>query len=137
MLTRLKSINWVLLGGDLVALGLFVYAGQRDHETVSDANPLLGVLGTALPFALTWACAGFALGAFRAERPLNPRAFFAALINTWLVAVPLGLLLRSLILGRAAIPTLFVITGYGFIALFLLAWRLLFWWIVQRQKPKP
>ena len=137
MPTQIKPINWALLGGDLGALLLFVYVGQRDHETVSDANPLLGVLWTVLPFALTWVCAGLAFGAFRAERPINPRAFFAALINTWLVAVPLGLLLRSLILGRAAIPTLFVITGYGFIALFLLAWRLLFWWIVQSQKPKP
>lgn len=100
-----------------------------DHELLPDANPLWYTLTRALPFIAVWLAGGWLAGAFRLPAPgrwltlwtLGGRALLA-----WLLAAPLGLLLRALLLGRATIPTLFFAATLGFGALFLLVWRLLF-----------
>jgi hypothetical protein len=132
--------NWsrfILFAGDLVALILFVVVGQRDHELVNEQNPILGVIVSALYFAAPYLVAGILLRAFsppelddRKGRPYM--MFFARWFNAWLVAAPIGILIRSAVLGRAVIPTLFIVAGLGFGGLFMLAWRVLFalvvWW---------
>jgi len=126
---------WILLAGDLLALLLFVFQGQRDHELVDPNNPALGVLLAGLPFLPPWIIAAFLLGAYRVDDlPGRPYKFFARSINAWLVAAPLWLVLRALVLGRAVIPTLFVIAGLGFGALFVLGWRLAFALVWTRVK---
>jgi len=55
----------ILLVGDLIAVITFVGVGQRDHELVNEANPVLGVLLTAGEFGVPWLIAGLLLGAFR------------------------------------------------------------------------
>lgn len=126
--TGASAWRGLLLLGDLVALYLFVLVGQLDHELLPGTNPLWYTLTRALPFIAVWLASGWLLGAYwlpagnsRLFRWLGERA-----LHTWLIAAPLGLLLRALLLGRAAIPTLFVVATLGFGALFLLAWRLLF-----------
>jgi|CXWL01.1.fsa_nt_gi hypothetical protein len=115
-----------LLGGDLLAVILFVYLGQRDHDLVYQASPLWGVLYTTGIFALPWAIAGWLLGAFPSPAGLTARALLARSLNTWLVTAPLGLLLRSYLLGRAVLPTGFIVATYVFGGLFLLGWRVAF-----------
>ena len=127
-----------LLGGDLLAVILFVYVGQRDHDLVNPANPLWGVLYTAGIFALPWAIAGWRLGAFPAPAGLTARSLLARSLNTWLVTAPLGLLLRSYLLGRAVVPISFITATYVFGGLFLLGWRVVFlllWKVSARTSP--
>jgi hypothetical protein len=120
----------LLVLGDLVALFLFVLAGQMDHELLPDANPLWYTLTRALPFIAVWLAGGWLVGAFRIPAPGSWRRLLWTLgwraLHAWLLAAPLGLLLRALLLGRATIPTLFFAATLGFGALFLLVWRLLF-----------
>ncbi len=117
----------MLLLGDLVALSLFVFVGQRDHETIDATNPLLGMLPNIVAFAIPWIVAGWLLGAFRvSDLAGRLHMFFARSLNAWLVAALLSLLLRSFILGRAVIPTSFVVATLGFGALFLFVWRVVF-----------
>lgn len=120
----------VLLLGDLVALTLFVLAGQVDHDLLPGANPLWYTLTRGWPFLVVWLVVGWLVGAFRLPagatgwpllRDLGGRA-----LHGWLIAAPLGVVLRALVLGRSVIPTLFFLTTLGFGALFLLVWRLLF-----------
>ncbi len=120
----------LLLVGDLVALFLFVLAGQMDHDLLPGANPLWYTLTRGWPFLLVWLVVGGLTGAFRLPtgasgwpllRELGGRA-----LHGWLIAAPLGVVLRALVLGRSVIPVLFFLTTLGFGALFLLAWRLLF-----------
>jgi hypothetical protein len=124
----------LLLAGDLLALLAFVYIGQRDHDLVDSARPVLGVLQTAAPFILPWILAGWWLGAFRQGALSSPRRFLNTSLNTWLVAAPLGLLVRAYVLGRAVIPTSFVLATLGFGGLFVLGWRLVFLWIATRTR---
>lgn len=126
----------ILLLGDLIALSLFVLVGQRDHETIDPTNPLLGMLPNVVAFAIPWSIAAGWLGAIRIDVPFRIVPFFARTLNAWLVAAPIGLLLRSAILGRAVIPTLFVVATLGFGALFLLGWRVVFvadWTFAHRK----
>jgi hypothetical protein len=132
-----RSAPLILLVGDLIALTLFVYIGQRDHETLDPTHPLLGLLPLILEFGAPWIIAARLLGAFRfGEDTARSRiAFFARTLNAWLVTALMGLLLRAFVLGRAVIPTTFIIATLGFGALFLFAWRLMFallWRIAAR-----
>jgi len=57
-------------------------------------------------------------------------------LNTWLVAAPIGILVRSYALGRAVIPTVFLVATLGFGGAFVLGWRALFavvWWWMDRK----
>lgn len=168
----------ILLAGDLIAVVAFVAAGQREHELVNEASPVLGVLLTTAEFAVPWAVAGWLLGAFRmgdhvgaglapaqgdhvaglapaqgdhvgaglapaqGDRTGRPYvSFLARSLNTWLVAAPIGILIRSYALGRAAIPTIFLVAALGFGGTFVLGWRavcaLVWWWWVGRKEVSP
>lgn len=134
MLVNLKRYTpYILLAGDLIALILFVVVGQRDHELVNEQNPILGVLLSTLYFAAPYLIAGILLRAFKFDPDNEGRfyfRFFGRWLNTWLVAAPLGVLIRTFALGRAAIPTSFIVAGMGFGGLFMLAWRIPFAWVV-------
>ena len=116
---------WILLLGDVAAVMAFVITGQRDHNLVNEASPVLGVLATTLEFALPWAVAGRVLGAFPRGEDLQLRPLLGRTLNAWLVAAPLGLMIRSFILRRA-IAAIFMAATLGFGGLFLFAWRILF-----------
>jgi hypothetical protein len=128
MKTASRFAPLILLAGDLIALTAFVAVGQRDHNLVNAANPVLGVLATAAEFGAPWAAAGWLLGAFRVgDREGRPDiALLARSLNAWLVAAPIGILIRSYALGRAVIPTVFLVATLGFGGLFVLGWRVAF-----------
>jgi hypothetical protein len=150
MKTLSRFAPLILLAGDLIAVIAFVAVGQRDHELVNEANPVLGVLLTAAEFGVPWLVAGLLLGAFRvgdhvgaglapAQGDRKGRlytSFIARSLNTWLVAAPIGILIRSYALGRAVIPTVFLVATLGFGGVFVLGWRTVFalmWWWTGRK----
>jgi hypothetical protein len=105
-----------LAWGDAGALFLFTMVGLRFH------NIALGpadVLRTALPLLGAWFIIAGALRMY--ERPGATR-----FLLTWLVAVPLGMALRQIILGRPFGPSFLVFLAVGGTLTlgFLLAWRL-------------
>jgi hypothetical protein len=129
-----------LVLGDLVALYLFVLAGQMDHELLPGSNPLWYTLTRGWPFLAVWLVVGWLAGAFRLPSGVSLRTLAEELgvraLHGWLIAAPLGVLLRALVLGRSTIPVLFLLTTLGFGALFLLAWRLL-WGLAYRFASRP
>lgn len=133
---RLHRETIILFAGDLIAALLFVYIGQRDHDLVDVVNPLWGVVKTSAFFAVPWVCAVLALKAWpRSDSGIKP--FLVASFNAWLVAAPLGVLVRGYALGRAVIPSVFLVATYIFGGLFLLGWRVLFatlWARARRSK---
>lgn len=127
MFAALKRFTPLLiLLGDLIALLLFVYIGQRDHGLIDAENPLQGLLWASWAFALAWVIAAALLRALPDAATLSGRALLANGLNAWLVAAPLGVLLRAYFLGRAVIPTSFLAATLAFGGLFVLGWRLVF-----------
>ncbi|MCL4863554.1 MAG: DUF3054 family protein, partial [Caldilineaceae bacterium] len=114
------------------------YIGQRDHGLVDAANPLWGVLWTAAPFVVVWLPVAALLGVYPLRAGASQRVVLTRALNAWLVAAPLGILLRAYILGRAVIPTSFLVATLGFGGLFLLGWRvvaLMIWTTYMRWQP--
>lgn len=117
---------WILVAGDLVALLAFVYSGQQSHEIADSTSALRPLLVTGSEFVVPWFVAGALLGAFPRGEALTVRRLMARSLNAWLVAAPLGVLMRALLLGRAVIPTVFLIIAMGLGGAFVLGWRLVF-----------
>lgn len=125
---------WMWLAGDGVMLLAFVIIGQADHDLVDATNPVWGVLKPSLMFGLPWIVVGVWLNVFRYGDGI--RGFFSRTFNAWLVAALLGILVRSLVLGRAVIPTSFLTATVFFGGLFIIGWRMLWvlgWYIAQRR----
>jgi hypothetical protein len=101
---------------DAVALLAFVVIGVSQHH----AAFLPGLLRTAIPLLVAWFVIGLAIGVYR-------RVGWTTMLVTWVVAVPLGLLARSVVRGgpwgRGLLE--FGAIAMGFTLLFLIGARLL------------
>jgi hypothetical protein len=136
MTTSGKTWRVILIIGDLLALALFVWVGQTDHGTTNNTNLVLGVVTASWEFVLMWLLVGWLLNAFPRYPDWTVRTLLSQPLLAWLVAAPLSLLLRSLVLNRLNIPTLFLAATLGFGILFLWGWRLLIilvWRIALRR----
>jgi hypothetical protein len=119
----------LLAAGDIIALLLFVFIGQADHQTVNAENPIGGLLRGSAPFVAAWLVTAFLLGAYRAE-VWTPRAMLTRSLSAWFIALPVGVVLRALLLERAVIPTAFVLVAFAFGGLFVIGWRMIFVFLV-------
>jgi hypothetical protein len=100
---------------DAVALVVFVLTGAASHH---DAGFLVVVARNLLPLGAAWIVAAILLGTYR-------RLSWAALGQTWAIAVPVGILVRSWIVGSPTGGELvtFLLVGSFFSLLFLMIGR--------------
>jgi hypothetical protein len=126
----------ILLLGDLAAITLFVFLGQLDHDTVDPNNPVWGLFRASFAFLLTWVIVAFIVRAYPTAAEMTVRNLLLRGLNAWLIAAPIGLLLRAFFLTRGGIPSIFMlltlVVGGGFV----LIWRLAFGLVWQWQKGK-
>jgi hypothetical protein len=116
----------VLIGGDLLALLLFVWIG-RDRHSLSTADIRAGLV-TAAPFVMSWFLITPWFGLFQAGVSQNWRKLVPRLLLAWvIIGGPLALVLRALFLGRSIpggiLPTFAAVT-LTVTTLFTLIWRL-------------
>lgn len=123
----------VLILGDWLVLLLFVFIGQRDHN-MSGPGTFASLLTTALSLAIPWTIAAFLLGASRLEDSPTLGRWLGRVLTAWLVAAPLGLLLRALLRGQGtiAVPFMLVVMGLG--GLFVLGWRGVYYYLANRHR---
>ena len=99
------------------ALGILTFAtvGLLSHD---HALSMTGYARDALPLLGGWFAAALVFGAYRSPSTRT-------LLLTWIVGVPLGILIRALALGRAfdGDQAVFLVISLGFTLLFVLAWR--------------
>jgi hypothetical protein len=100
---------------DAVALVVFVLVGVRSHHEVGAVDLFLR---NAVPLESMWFAVAAVSGAYR-------RPGLRTLLWTWIVAVPAGLVLRSIWVGSPAGGRLLMFLGIGlaFTLLLLLAGR--------------
>ena len=123
---------WWLLAGDWLVLLLFVFIGQRDHA-ISGPGALPSLLNTAFSLAVPWTVAALLLGAYRLWPLPGWRVWLGRALNAWLVAAPLGLLLRALLRNQDAIPVIFILVATGIGGLMIVGWRALAYWLAARR----
>ncbi|MDM8519166.1 DUF3054 domain-containing protein [Anaerolineales bacterium HSG6] len=98
----MKNSTITLAIGDLVALLLIVWLGRLSHViSIWDVGQWLY---TAFPFVLAWFVIMPWFGVYQTEIHQNWRRLLPRLLLGWtLVGLPLGLMMRSFILGRPII----------------------------------
>lgn len=109
-----------LVASDTLALIAFVLVGIEQHHETSVA---VVVLRNAVPLLAAWFATALPLRLYR-------RPGLAPLLRTWLVAVPVGVAVRSLLVGspdEAGRFLTFLAVSMVFTLLFLLAGRGIVW----------
>lgn len=119
--TRRRYVSMLVIG-DVVVFTLFTALGRLSHKmAVVDS----GLFITAAPIIAAWLVVGTALGAFSEKAMSGPLPMLKWTSLSWLVACPLGIGLRALLLDRAfSVPFMAVTLGLAWIVLLL--WRIPF-----------
>jgi len=113
------------LGIDVFSVTLFVAIGRREHE---QGFAISGLIETAAPFLLALALGWIVLRAW--QRPTDWRIG----IGIWALTLTAGMLLRKLVFDGGT-ATSFIVVAAGFLALFLVGWRLAYALIERRSAP--
>jgi hypothetical protein len=110
-----SGIVWYVLA-DAAALIVFVLIGIRGHR----AGTVEGFVRNAVPLLGVWFLVAWLAHTYR-------RPGWRSLVRNWIVAVPVGLLVRTMILGSPKGGKILVFIGVGlaFTLLFLVLGRLL------------
>jgi hypothetical protein len=122
----------LLAAGDALAFMVFSAIGRASHSEAAGLAALAQVAETAAPFAIGWFVVAPLAGAFRAEIVAQPRRMLTRTALGWLLAWPVGLLLRALI-RQTSIPLSFAIVTLITNMLILLGWRGAFVWLAGRR----
>jgi hypothetical protein len=115
----------ILLAGDLIALLVFAAIGRRSHGEAAGLAALAEIATTAAPFIGGWLIAAPLLGAYRKELVADPAGIAKRTALAWLVALPIGALLRALMIGRWSPPSFYVVT-FLVVLVLLCGWRAAF-----------
>jgi glycopeptide antibiotics resistance protein len=110
-----RGTVWYVLA-DAAALVAFVVIGLRGHR----GSTVEGFLRNVVPLLAAWFLVAWAAHTYQRPR-------WRGLLRNWIVAVPVGLLIRTVIVGspRGARILVFVAVGLAFTLLFLVLGRLL------------
>ncbi|MEV1291750.1 DUF3054 domain-containing protein [Pseudonocardia sp. NPDC049635] len=120
-----SRIPALALAADLVAVVVFAAVGRISH---AEADSLVGLAGTALPF-LIGAAAAWATPWVRSS-PTSLRAGFVVLA----LSVGIGFVLRLGFLGR--LPLSFAVVAVVALAVLLLGWRVLAGVVARLRGPR-
>ena len=123
----------MLAAGDALAFMVFAALGRASHSEAAGIAAILQIAETAAPFAIGWFVVAPFAGAYRAELTQQPRLMLARSALAWLLAWPIGLLLRALI-RQSTIPLSFAIVTLITNMLILLGWRGVFAWLSGKGK---
>jgi hypothetical protein len=119
--------------GDALAFMLFAAIGRASHGEASGLNAILQVAETAAPFMVGWFVIAPFAGAYAPAISSRPRSMLGRVALAWLIAWPIGLVLRAVIRSTSIAPTFAVITLVT-VLLILLGWRGAFAWLSTRAR---
>jgi hypothetical protein len=125
----------LLAGGDILAFLIFAAIGRASHSEAAGIDALAQIAETAAPFAIGWFVVAPLAGAFDGDIATRPRRMLGRTALAWLLAWPLGLLLRALI-RQSGIPLSFAIITLLTNMLILLGWRGAVAWLTSRRKAR-
>ncbi|HEY7668938.1 MAG TPA: DUF3054 domain-containing protein [Actinomycetota bacterium] len=115
---------------DGLALIVFVLVGIEQHR---EASLRVVFLRNAAPLLIAWFAFALLLRLYR-------RPGLAPLVRTWLVAVPVGVTVRSLIVGSPDDPgrfLTFLAVSMSFTLVFLLIGRGAVWFVAGWRRERP
>ncbi|MER3481301.1 MAG: DUF3054 domain-containing protein [Meiothermus sp.] len=124
-----NPVGRVLARGDVGCILLFSLVGQAFHGSLNSLGAALtGILHNALPILGVWLLLSPFLRTYT-------RPTWRNLLTTWILAVPAGVWLRYMALGKPFDLgfLVFLLVTLGVTLAFLLAWRVLAGWLLRRS----
>ena len=124
-----------LAAGDVVSFHIITALGLLSHGELSGLGRLFEIMQIATPFAAGWFVVASVFGAFRGDVVARPRRMLARTALSWLVALPIGLFLWSLVRQRTVQPS-FALVMFFTNLVALLGWRGVFAWLAGRGRAR-
>jgi hypothetical protein len=121
--SRPSALQWIVIGGDLLALLLVTLVGFASHGEAIWDNPRLWT--TFIPLTLGWMAVAPLLQVYHPETITHWRSLWRP---AWAVvlAIPLAGFLRGIWLNTPIVPVFLAVLA-GTTLLAILLWRTLFW----------
>jgi FlaA1/EpsC-like NDP-sugar epimerase len=127
-----RSRPLLLIIGDALAFLLFSAIGRSSHSQAAGLDAIVQVANTAAPFLLGWYIVAPFTGVYRNATTSTPRQMLVRTALTWLIACPVGLVLRAIYLQRE-IPLSFALVTFGVHLLIMVLWRGGWAWFESRR----
>jgi hypothetical protein len=126
--------RFILILGDVAIFMFFAFTGRETHAP-GDPNPIVTALPTLLTFLIVWLTIAASGRVYRSAAMTSPRAALLRTLIAWIIAAPIAIIIRAMILQRTAIPWQFVAVTLGLVGSLLLLWHGGFaWWLKRRAK---
>jgi hypothetical protein len=130
-----KKPQLILAIGDIVIFMFFAFTGRETHAP-GDENLIGNALPTLLPFLIAWFVIAAASRVYRSGVIANPRSAVLHTLIAWVIAGPIAIIGRAILLSRTAIPWQFVAVTLGLVGTLLLAWHgVMAWYLARRHTP--
>lgn len=115
----MKNKYLILAAGDAVAISLFVPLGMRNHNS---AVTVAVIARNLIPLIVSWMVVAAILDTYK-------KGGIWRLGLTWLISVPIALLVRAALLGRVftVVTAVFIPVAMVAILLLLASWRTTAW----------
>jgi hypothetical protein len=125
----------IVILGDVVIFTFFALTGRETHAP-GDVNLIVNALPTLLTFLIVWFVSAAAGRVYRSDVIAHSRSAVLHTLMAWIVAAPIAIVMRALLLSRTAIPWQFVAVTLGLVGTLLLVWHGgLAWYLARRQTP--
>lgn len=122
----------VLIAGDLVAFHVVTAIGLLSHGELTGLAALGEIVQIATPFAAGWFVVAPFLGVYRGDVVARPGRVLPRVTLAWLIALPIGLILWSIVRQKTIQPAFAVVTFITNLVV-LLGWRGVFALLTGRQ----
>jgi hypothetical protein len=122
----------MLILGDIVIFMFFAFTGRETHAP-GDANVIVNALPTLFTFLIVWAAIALVGGVYRSGVITQPRSALLHTLIAWIIAAPIAIVIRAIILSRTAIPWQFVAVTMGLVGTLLLVWHGGYAWYRTRR----
>ena len=122
----------LLVLGDVVIFMFFAFTGRETHAP-GDANLIVNALPTLLTFLIVWFVIGAVGRVYRSDVMTSPRAALLRTLLAWIIAAPIAIVIRAILLQRTAIPWQFVAVTMGLVGSLLLIWHGGVAWFIKRR----
>jgi hypothetical protein len=127
---EVRNVTTILIIGDIIILFLFSMLGRMAHQ---QSLELWAVSETTAPFVIGWLVAAVLVGALKPENLTTIRGTLHKAVLAWLIGVPLGLLIRALILQRWFHWSFILITMVGTLVM-IVAWRMAYTLLLRKRE---
>jgi hypothetical protein len=122
-----------LIIGDVSIFLFFAFTGRETHAP-GDANLIVNALPTLLTFLIVWFAIAALCRVYGSGVIIDPRSAILHTLIAWIIAAPIAIIIRAILLSRTAIPWQFVAVTVGLVGTLLLVWHGGMAWYLARRK---